>query len=282
MWPDSARRANDLRERAEIFKQQHFERTCTALLELAETIEKGTRVNSDDVVQILSTYRDEYAKGEPDFLRLYDCIECILIDSINRLKESFGKHLDEMLPRLQIINNAVSISGRFSALILRAKPKPTDEELILAFCPTYLWIVEGIYDETCKLLYVLHKASLGQVIPVVKIEELLLRDIRDELRRLTWGRSEILFLGWEDGHIRNAIAHMHLKFNESTNKMQFIDKKFEKELSLAECSKYYNLVLGVSIIFNHLMILFKARDMAMATNPFSTESMNSKTERDNT
>lgn len=268
MWPDAARRANDVRERAEIFKQQHFERTCAALLELADRIEKGLKVNSGDVVEILSTYREEYAKGESDFLLLYDFVESVLMDAINRMKESFGKLFDEMLPRLQAINDAVSTTGRFSALILRAKP--TDEELILGFCATYLWIVEGVFDETCKLLYALHKASLGQVIPVADIEALSLWDVRAELRQLTGARSDILFLGWEDGHIRNAIAHMHLKFNESTNKMRFIDRdKLDRDLSLAECSKYYNLVLGVSIVFNHIMIILRARDMAVATNPFS-------------
>jgi hypothetical protein len=270
MRPDAFARATNVREKAEVFAKQGFERTSNGLLQLAEAIAKGQAIGSKDVTKILFTYRDEvHSKGNDSFLTLHDFIQRIVFAALETLRERYGDKLDELLPRIRSMNNAATIAGEAANLISRSNP--SNKERFYGACMIYLWITEGLFDEACRLLYALCKASIGQNTPLAALEKLSLRTIRVGMRQLTNAESETLFLGWEDNHLRNAIAHMHLEYDEATGKMRFIDGAYDRKLSLNEFSEYYHLTLGVSTVFLHIMMILRARDMAMATNPFQVD-----------
>lgn len=278
MWRDASKRAANVRERAEIFKAQHFERTSELLFELAEAIERGDVGKPGEVfLEILSTYRDEYAKGDNGFLALYDFIEKTLIDSIISMKQGFGTKLLELQPQIREMNKAATIMEKIAEIFLKAG-NLTKEERFYASCIVYLMDVEGKFDEACRLLYVLYKASLGQSIQLSDIENLSLRQIRDDIRQLSNGESEILFLGWQDNHLRNAIAHMRIEYDDASDAMRFVDKGtsgvevYNEKLPYEQFWRYSQLTNGVSSVFLHVMTILGAHDMAFAVDPFRAKT----------
>src|SRR5208283_3918850 len=69
LLPDAPRRAANIREKGEVYRQQHFPRTGALLLQLAQVVETGEDDKREGVFnQIAPTYRDEYSGGDSEFL----------------------------------------------------------------------------------------------------------------------------------------------------------------------------------------------------------------------
>jgi len=86
-------------------------------------------------------------------------------------------------------------------------------------CIVYLMYVEGVFGETIRFLYILRHAADGVDKGVIDADLQSLREIRKYFKSKMG--SDILFHGWENGHLRNAIAHLRLKYDENAKKMNF-------------------------------------------------------------
>lgn len=145
--------------------------------------------------------------------------------------------------------------------------------------------VEGVFDEAVRSLYVLYNASLGLRLELTDVWNLPMRrskgeeGLRHRFEKLTRGGSRVLFMGLENYHLRNAIAHARLEYNEEKMKMRFRDFKFEKGkfveiydrmLSGEEFSRYCELVEGVSTVLMGLLLITAGYEMAFSDKPFQT------------
>lgn len=86
-------------------------------------------------------------------------------------------------------------------------------------CFTYMIIIEGLYEQWIKILYYLYYQTNKRNITLDQINKDNLQNLINNLK--IWGVNEIIFECYNEGHLRNAIAHAHFSFNESTNKMKF-------------------------------------------------------------
>jgi hypothetical protein len=226
------------------------------------------------MTKTLLTCREEYANGEEDFYRLYDFVMLILVSAADSMKGQFVRKLDETLPFMNEITKATKVGSDLADMFTRAGSlhgKP----LFYAACMVYALNVEGEFEDTIRLLYTIYKAGLGQDVPFSSVREVPVRQIRDEMRILSNAESEILFAGWESHHLRNAIAHLRMEYDEGSGTMHFVDVNrdgkivYDKTLTLEEFGRFYHLSHGVSIVFLELALILRIRDVAFALSPFA-------------
>lgn len=272
--PDAPRRAASIRERGNIYSREGFPRTGKLLLQLAKVVERGEDDKRQSVFeQIAPTFRIEYGI-DSDFLALYDFIDEILIDSVLNKIVGFADKLLELKPLIDSMQKGATIIGTISSAFLRAG-RLTDEERYYAACLLHAIDVEGQFDEACRIIYVLYKASLGENVNYSDVVGLKVHQLRDMMRPLSGGRSDILFFGWQEGHLRNCMAHVRLEYNVANDTMHFVDidmrdgrQTYNQTWSFQQFSKFLHMAHGVSFVFLHLVMILGAHDMAFATNPF--------------
>jgi len=274
LLPDAARRAASIRQRGDIFIGQALPKTGQLLLQLAEVVERGEDDKRQSVFeQISPTFRTEYGI-DSDFLALYDFIDGILVDSVLNQVVGFADKLLELKPLLDSMQKGANVMGTISTAFLKAS-KLTDEERYYAACLLHVIDVEGPFEEACRIIYVLYKISQGENVNYSDVVGLNVHQLRDMMRPLSGGRSDILFLGWQEGHLRNCMAHVRLEYNASNGMMHFNDvdprtrePTYNKTWSYQDFSKFLHMTNGVSFVFLHLVMILGAHDMAFATNPF--------------
>jgi len=75
-------------------------------------------------------------------------------------------------------------------------------------------------------------------------------------------------MGWEDGHLRNSIAHARFSFDKETGKMNFVDilpwtnkTVYSESFSLQEFSQRMKMIAEVSHIFTDFIMLLRILDL---------------------
>ncbi len=136
----------------------------------------------------------------------------------------------------------------------------------------YLLIVEEVFDESIRLLYALKKIRDGKEVKIT------LKSIGDKsLWAIKKERAlpEIFFKGLENGHLRNAIAHARIKYDENTGKMNFQDYDVRKRiiaynrvLTLEEFRIFGWKLFQIPVLFLYALKALRVRDMVFSENPF--------------
>jgi hypothetical protein len=172
LWPDAPKRAANIREKGEIYRQQGLPQTGNLLLELAQVVETGQDDKREIVFnQIAPTFREEYSARDADFLALYDFIEDTLIGSISTVKAAFRDKLLELSPLLTLMRKSATVMGKIASSFLAAGHL-SNEERYYAACLLHAMDIEGQFDEACRLMYVLFKASLGENVLLAQAADL--------------------------------------------------------------------------------------------------------------
>lgn len=117
----------------------------------------------------------------------------------------------------------------------------------------YGWTVEGLFDEGLRFLYVFIAMAKGIDIDYFDIQEWNIFKLREELKILTKERSEVLFSGYENGHLRNSIFHFRLSYDETTKMMRFQDyhrgrKTYDRKFSLPHFKRMFLFVGQVDFL----------------------------------
>jgi len=257
-----------------MFVAQGFPKAGQLLLQLAEVVERGEDDKRQTIFDaMLLTFRIEYGT-DSDFLELFDFINEIMIDSVLNKKVGFTDKLKELEPFVDSMRKGATIMGTIAGAFLKAA-NLSKEERYYANLLVHIIDVEGQFDEACRIIYVLYKTSLGENIRYSDAVGLKVAQISDIMRQLTAGKSDILFLGWQKGHLRNCMAHVRLEYNASNDTMHFNDidtrtgePTYNKTWSFQQCLKFINMTHGVSFVFLHCIMILEVRDMAFAAKPF--------------
>lgn len=267
LWQDSRQRAANIRTRAAILKEQHFEATSDKLLQLASAVEAGKQAErSKTLADILLTHRQEYSAGDPEFVQLHDFVTDVLMDYVEKFRQLFAQRVDELITDL---NKAATILGKTASVMLRAEPL-TDEEKFYVYGVIHLMDVEGRFDQVSRLLYLLCAEMNGETVDIGELGDYSIGTIQKEMNRIT-ANSQIIFVGWEGGHLRNAMAHMRVEYDPLRKMMHFTDKDmrsgiitYNDWLSIERFTRHVNLTKGVTTAFLHVMLILGASDVAFA------------------
>jgi hypothetical protein len=205
-----------------MYSTEGFPRVGNLLLQLAEVVERGEDAKRQSIFeQISPVFRIEYGI-DSDFLALYDFIEEILMDSVLNKVIGFADKLLELKPLIDSMQKGATVMGTVSSAFLRAG-RLTNEERYYAACFLHAIDIEGQFDEACRIIYVLYKASQGENIRYSDVVGLRVDQLRDTMGPPTGGESDVLFFGWQEGHLRNCMTHVRLEYNAADDTMQFVD-----------------------------------------------------------
>jgi hypothetical protein len=260
---NATQRADAIRELAAIFLEQGFKRTDKLLLKLATDVENGvTEDPNKQLRKMLRIYGEEYAGNDSDYARLFKFVSEVIIDSINNLGRAFDNKMIELYPVLHKMNQSQTVLQELALICLRARPL-SDKEQYYVTCVMYALVVEGPFDQACRLLYFLYRSYRGKkAVSLAKVNKIELHDLRNNLDGLSKGKSRIAFIGWNDRHLRNAIAHVGLEYIAGNNSMRFSDRRHTETVPWPKFNKYYHLTFGVSFVFLHVMLLVRANNLA--------------------
>jgi len=100
-------------------------------------------------------------------------------------------------------------------------------------------------------------------------------DLRKQLKKITSRESEVLFSGWEDGHLRNSIAHCRFKYDKSSHRMVFWDldprtrkENYRKSLSYSSFYALFDKTGDVVVVLAYLFFIVRVYDYAFSSQPF--------------
>ena len=251
----------ELRQSAETFQSHGHTNTASWIGFIADNYEQNRLSDyHKDYLDVLDAFRSEV--GRDDFTReVHDEIGHVLEKAIQVQRESrFNKILLETYPLIheyvEVRNNIIKITE-----ILTEKYRSGDIEksfYVLSFL--YLLEVESGFENVVRTLYALELATQKQPIQYEKVFTKHLKQIKKEID------SKTLFLGWEDGHLRNAIAHAHFTFNEKDKRMNFFDiyknrRIYEESFSLEEFRQKAKMIGEVTHIFIDYIMLLRLLDL---------------------
>jgi hypothetical protein len=127
--------------------------------------------------------------------------------------------------------------------------------------------MEGLYDENIKIVYILERASKGEDIDYMAIDEKNLKFFEKKV-------DSVFFEGY-NRRLRNSIAYARFRFDDKTNKMVFRDRatkdevEYEESLSLSEFGiRYYSKIDSFCRLRTYFLLLLGARDLIFAPTPF--------------
>lgn len=252
---------------AEIFDTHGHINASKWIRFVAKNLEKNKPSDyHKDYLEILDAFKSDICKD--DFIKsVHAEIELILGTVLNEQREQkFNKILIQSWP---LIHNWRQTQDNINSIqrLLITGNNPDDLEknyYVLLFI--YMLEVEGSFDDIIRTLYILALASRKRRIQYQKIFNKRLCDIKTEFINL--GFSDILLRRWDDGHLRNSIAHARFSFDKQTGKMNFIDihpwsnkKVYDESFSIKDFSEKLRMIAEVSHIFTDFIMLLRILDL---------------------
>jgi len=266
-------RAKELHKLAGRFSRGGFATTARWIEQLSKTL-KLPRVTfgeaTEDLKDIHQAFKNEFVGANETANYREKCFEAFeslilgMIDTRGHLESS--KAFERVNPALKSGNQALrNIAEIYLALI--ASRDLNDKRRYYGLCFMYLILIEGLFDENIRILYILKKASEGIDIDYDEIKEKPLRFFEDKL-------DPIFFEGYNN-HIRNSIAHARFRFDQKKKKMIFKDRPYENQkgfkmsLSLREFgTEYYEKIDSFCRLRTYYLLFLGLTDLTLKPKPF--------------
>jgi hypothetical protein len=255
----------ELKRIAKIFEEDKLNATAKLVDKLVDSIPEKLEILKDKYLEILKTFQNEYTTNS--FRKeLFDHIVDMIVSSVLSMKGKLKDKLLELYPLFESIKQTAENTATITRVFLRTQDI---KERFFGSCLLYLLKVEGEFDDTIRLLYVLKIAEQGKDVSLTEVYNKSLWKIRKELNNI--GVTDLLFKGWKDNHLRNAIAHARLAYNEKTMKMTFTDiddsgkQVYKEDLNIAEFSDYALAIDEVNFVFLGMMMMLSIRDLIIAS-----------------
>src|SRR5207245_8025418 len=167
-------------------------------------------------------WRAEYSKGNPVRAKRLESITELLFDSARSGK--LEKEIQTVVPMMiEIKENTLNLTP-ITVAFEPFRRTGNKKMRYYGMCLSYMLNVEGVFDETIRLLYLLASSAKGKSITLAEINKQPLSQIRAEFSRVYL--PDVFFDGWEDGRVRNSIAHCRFRYEAKTGKMRFQDMDY--------------------------------------------------------
>ena len=271
MWPDSARRANEIRSIAKTFENGGFTESSLMMETIAKDVESGVRVDKK-FLKIKDSFFKEYAKEDPKIEEICNFILGRLLLAFTKNPTRFSAKFHELYPWLNSYKEKVHLMAEFTRHLLNQEDA-TEKLMFIFTMIAYGWIAEGLFDEAIRLIYIFVKLSYGENIYYQDVQETSLRTLRKELYIMTGSSSEVLFLGWENGNLRNSIFHFRFRYMESVNKFHFQDfhngkQTYDECWNLEEFKKFYKLLNAIDELIMLDTLIMRIGDLIYSRRPY--------------
>jgi hypothetical protein len=247
---------------------KHKIQTVQELKQSAGFFKSHGHVNTSRWISFIA---DNYERNQlsdyyKDYLDVLDAFKSdVCRDNFTRKVQRESHFNKILLKTYPLIHDYVDVQKNIRKIteIFQEKYKSGDIEksfYILSFL--YLLEVESGFENIIRVIYALNLAAQDKPI---RYEELFTKRLKEIQRELD---SKVFFLGWEDGHLRNAIAHAHFKFDENENKISLFDidpwqnrRTYEKSFSFGDFIQKARMIGEVTHIFIDYIVLLRIMDL---------------------
>jgi len=254
----------ELKRIARIFEGDRLNVTAKSIDSFADSVPDKLKILNNKYLEILKAFQNEYATNS--FKKeLFNHIVDMIVSSVLSMKGKLKDKLLELYPLFESMKQTAENTTTITRVFFRTQDI---KERFFGSCLLYLLKVEGEFDDTIRLLYVLKIVEQGKDVSLAEVYNKSLWTIRKELNAM--GVTDLLFKGWKDNHLRNAIAHARLIYNEETKKMTFIDidnsgeTVYREDLNISEFSDYALAIDEVNFVFLGMMMMLSVRDLMSA------------------
>ena len=221
----------------------------------------------------MEAYDREFSQGDRELSMLSDFITKTITNSVSADRKRFHNKLLQIHPLFESFRVKLSTLSQFVKPWLATK-YPDGHVAYLNTMLVYAWMVEGVFDEAIRLLYVLINLAKGKDIQYEQIQESDIKCLREDLRSLVGSQCNILFAGYEDGRLRNAIFHFRFEYDESKGEMHFQDRPskkwgtYDRTFTFDGFQRVYRLLEAViNLILDNFMML-RVIDLVYSKDPF--------------
>ena len=220
--------------------------------------------------ELLMLFAQEFSQkfeyGQEYRYQCFEEIASLMFGAVNSNTPSkFSKALSELEPFLVSLNN-----GKKTVSEIAQGLKGTDDKTCFhLICYSYLIIIEGIFDELIRVIYFLFSLRNGNSVSIDRLKKLEVRQIYDKI-----DPKPIILKNWsEKKHIRNAIGHAKVYYNQSKREITFVDDygKFESFKKTFRWEEFIELLAeleSASEAFILFTLLLKLHDLLFAPKMF--------------
>lgn len=216
---------------------RYYHKTSLTIIRLATRLTGKREVASFEsfrnaVDSIYSTFRDEYVEADTfgrDYrIKCFDEVQMILTRSINNLGERTSTMIDELLRirsrMLEIDERLRSLENTGADLLVKTDRSIADSmNLFHSVCYGYLIVVEALFNDVIRVLFLFSEASRGRILKFEEIKMASVWEIRGVYKQV-FGICPVFLEGsrlQKIKDIRDAIAHAQATFNPEADQVHF-------------------------------------------------------------
>jgi hypothetical protein len=247
----------ELENLATTFEADQFSATGRAIRNLANLVPSSLNPLESAYLTVRDAFKGEFAT---DAYReaLFDSVAGMFTWDILKV----GKLEDKLLELRPLIDNMCETATNIATISRLFKGVVDVKEQYVGSCLAYLLQVGGEFSDAIRFLYTIKCAEQNIDATLEAVSTMSLWDIRARFREFEV--TDALFKGWEDDHLRNAIAHARFAYDDDTQTMTFEDVDpcdgrtvYNNVLTLPEFSEFASAIANVNILFQRFIMLLR-------------------------
>lgn len=277
LYQDSERRIKDITEIADLFKKKGWQKTAEGTLNFIEIL-KGNKVPKGfvkDLDSLFNLCQKEFVMsvsvGQNYRKRCFEEVKDIVLNAIKRMGPDFRQALLNILPFLERLNEASSITDAIAEEL--GKKRVQSKFVVFHLrCYAYLILVEGIFDELARTLYFLTVMSKTNIPSKRDLERMNVWNILEIL-----GTTPVFLEQWkEKKRIRDSIGHARAYYNPLKDEVRFVsvDEKTGKvtyDSGTIPFSRFAEMALELEdslVAFYNTFLLLRIYDLVVSKTPY--------------
>lgn len=138
----------------------------------------------------------------------------------------------------------------------------------MVMCYYYQLFIEGVFDESIRLLFLLAATIKGRSISSRPMNRMDLWKLRKGIQEL--GLDEVFFQGWEN-RVRNSIAHCRFRYDDKLEKMHFVDHDpkgklpdYSRWFTWEEFGELLRQALDVYTVIQDVILMIRIQQLVLA------------------
>jgi hypothetical protein len=267
LWRNYKLRIKELSQFVTYFDYGGYPGTAEWVRHFADGLAK-TKTNPNlerEFEELVKTFQREFENGDTGRSLLFGIVRTAILASLRSAEKR-----KKVLALYPLFEEAAQNSQNLMPIIDAFKPFIAQGNMKMRYygmCLIYLFNSEGVFDAATRIIYGMVLIALEQPVPA-DLFEMNWRRVRKGLLELKVP-ADLIFEGWLDGRIRNAIAHLRFSYDDATAKMRFRDRAtryqpaYDAQFTIYEFSKIslkldnpFHLVLNLLFIIRIMNLVF--------------------------
>ncbi len=270
LWSDWKDRQTELLDKADYFDFMKQPSTAEWLRLLAEkvAVETPRKMLENYFVETFKAWGKDFAGVDQLRKSRVNAITSIILTSI--VAGKLTKEIRTVVPVMQQMGENLENLTPLGIAVLPFRLKRDYKMRFYGMCFHYPLFVEGVFDESIRVLYLLMASLKGKSVTLQRINGMDLWKLKKEFQQLGFGN--LFFVGWEN-RVRNSIAHARFRYDDKLKMIHFVDvdphgkqPDYKRSFTLEQFSALGRQLLDVYSIIQDVIFMTRIRQLVLAPN----------------